>query len=101
MKIHLNQNFIRIFQLPQEYPRDFCFNGGHPVVMHLIDWFYPLPQEDFWSCKEKEYSEEQLKTIREQITKFIRQKTYCLKGYKYLALTNYNDSFIIEKDSNQ
>lgn len=95
MKIYLNQNFIRVFLLPEVYPREFCFNGGHPVTMQLVDWFYPLPQEDFWETKEKEYSFEQLQDIKKQIFNFIKSKTYFIPGRKYLAMTDYNDSFII------
>ena len=28
MKINADQNFIRIFEIPEEYPRGFCFGDG-------------------------------------------------------------------------
>ncbi len=47
-------NFLRVFCLPDEYPSEYCFGGGHPVEIKLIDWFYAFSQEDFWETKEKE-----------------------------------------------
>ncbi len=34
-------NFMRIFRLPLQYPKGFCFGGGYSVEMQLVDWFNP------------------------------------------------------------
>jgi hypothetical protein len=41
-------NFLRVFRLPNNFPSGYCFGGGYPVTMQLVDWFNAFPQEDFW-----------------------------------------------------
>ena len=36
-------NFCRIFELPETYPKEYCFGGGHPVSFQMVDWFNPVP----------------------------------------------------------
>ena len=39
-------NFCRVFELPNEYPKGFCFGGGHQVLFLIVDWFNPVNPMD-------------------------------------------------------
>lgn len=88
-------NFTRIFRIPNEFPSDFCFGGGHPVNFQLVDWFNPIPQEELWSGKVKNLTEEELAKHREAIREFIKVKNYYDPEFKLLAMSDYGDVFLI------
>ena len=92
-------NFIRIFQMPQEFPSDFCFQGGHDVNFNLVDWFNPIDQMSFWGGKEIVLQGEYLEEKRDKIARFIKTKKYFDHNFKYLAMTDYGDVFIIQDES--
>lgn len=97
MPFHITErnNFIRIFRIPNEFPSDFCFGGGHPVNFQLLDWFNPIPQEDLGSDKIKTLTEEEMQKHREAIREFIKVKNYYDPEFKFLALSDYSDVFLI------
>ena len=88
-------NFIRIFRIPNQFPSDFCFGGGHPVNFQIVDWFNPIPQEELWSGKTKTLSEKELEEYRGSIREFIKVKNYYDPEFKFLALCDYGDVFLI------
>jgi len=88
LKITYEENFIRIFRLPKEYPSDFCFGGGHPVAMQLVDWFNPIGPNEI-------PEDIDLEEIRKKIREFVKGKVYYWPRYKYLAITDYEDAFLI------
>lgn len=92
MKITVKTNFMRIFELPIEYPRGFCHSGGKPVVFVMVDWFNPYPEPHLLP---KRLSLEEAETLRNEIRDFIRSKNYFVKGHQYLVVTDYGDAFII------
>ena len=51
-------NFCRVFELPAEYPEDFCFGGGHPVSIQMVDWFNPVPDVSMAGCSKEVWEEE-------------------------------------------
>lgn len=93
-------NFIRIFQLPNEFPSDFCFQGGHPVLIILVDWFNPFDPQDFWGDKIKEFdsTEEWYLSHLKELKDYIKKKTYFNPEYTYMALTDYGDAFVINPE---
>lgn len=98
-------NFMRIFCLPNTFPSNYCFQGGYPVQIRLVDWFNPFDQRDFWGDKIKEFdsTDESYQKHIDGLRNFIKEKGYCLKTeFTYMAVTDYGDSFIInpEKRSN-
>ncbi len=97
MKITVTQenNFIRIFRIPNEFPSDFCFGGDHPVNFQMLDWFNPISQEELWSGKPKELTDKELEEYREAIREFIKVKNYYDPDFKFLALSAYGDVFLI------
>ena len=88
-------NFMRIFRIPNQFPSDFCFGGGHPVNFQIVDWFNPIPQEELWSGKTKTLSEKELEEYRGGIREFIKVKNYYDPEFKFLALSDYDDVFLI------
>ena len=80
-------NFIRVFQLPNKYSSDYCFEGGHLVEIRLVDWFNPFESSDFWDEKVKEFDstdgwyQENVQKLRD----FIKEKIYFDSKYTFLA----------------
>jgi hypothetical protein len=90
-------NFMRVFRLPLEYSRGFCFGGGYSVEIQLVDWFKPFEPQDFWYHKQKELTQDEMETHRNLIRDFIKPKVYVknFPGHQFLAITDYGDAFII------
>jgi len=36
-------NFVRVFEIPQEFPSGFYFGGGRLANFQMKDWFQPFP----------------------------------------------------------
>lgn len=83
-------NFCRIFELPEKYPTDYCFGGGHRVNFQLIDWFYPT--EVSQAAVSKEVWEKEVGPIKDQdvevdheelkakLLPFLKKKFYIKPG---------------------
>ena len=93
--VNKDNNFIRIFRLPQSMPSDFCFGGGHKVEFQLVDWFNPVcdPEEPLPAMLEGHNLEE----LRGAIKAFIKPKIYFNPAFTFLAITDYGDSFLINQ----
>lgn len=89
MKVNQFNNFCRVFELPSDYPNQFCFNGGHPVAFKMVDWFQPIP--DIKTQKPFSFYIPLLKN-------FLKDKLYIKPNTKYLLLTDFDESFIFTKD---
>ena len=87
--INTSNNFCRVFELPEQYPRDFCFSGGIPVVFRMADWFQPVPQEELQKGELKNY-EPYLPMLRE----FLKGKVYVNPGRSYLILMDFGEAYI-------
>jgi len=85
-------NFCRIFELPIGYPEGFCFGGGRPVQFQMVDWFYPIPQEDI---------PDNIKPWDEYILPlkdWLKDKGYVKPGRQYLLITDFGEAFIFGKE---
>ncbi len=93
-------NFLRIFQLPDSFPEDFCFAGGRPSTFTLVDWFNAFPQEDFWGDKTKEFdsADEKYRLHIEKLKEYIKGKKYYHPEYTYMVLTDYGDVFLVNPE---
>jgi len=100
LKITYATNFIRIFRLPIEFPSDYCFQGGHPTLFQLIDWFNPFDQRDFWNdqTKETDGMEKWYLEHIDELIKFIKGKRYFDPQFTYLAITDYGDAFVVNPE---
>lgn len=108
-------NFCRVFEPPDKFPSDFCFGGGIPVAMAMVDWFNPIPNLPNWAISKEKYDELVAQNhfnnlpdhervmegdeIQEFLTDFLRKKQYVKEGKKYLVLFNFGFSFVFEKNA--
>ena len=85
-EVNESNNFCRVFELPNSYPSDYCFGGGHPVQMLMVDWFNPvrLHEGKTWDVKE-------IAGIKD----FVSKKSYIKSGRKYLILTDFNEAIVL------
>ena len=93
-------NFLRVFRLPQEFPSEYCFGGGHPATFVLVDWFNAFPPTDFWEEKVKKFNSsdsEYTKRI-EELKNFIKGKKYFVPIHTYMVLTDYGDVFLVNPE---
>jgi len=97
IKITQDNNFCRVFELPERYPNGFCFDGGKPVEMLMVDWFYPMPSDVALSVTGKKMPtwDEHKKHLKE----FVSKKNYIKKGKAYLIITEFGESMIIGNQS--
>lgn len=79
-------NFCRVFELPDQYPEGFCFGGGKPVTMLMVDWFFnPWPDNP------------DLKTwddVVKVLKPFLQSKTYVKPGKRYVLITDFGTSLV-------
>ena len=95
-KVTYDRNFIRIIKLPERYPEDYCFGGGHDFIVRIIDWFNPHDQLKLANEGNFILEGEKLFEHREEIREFIKEKSWYLPEHDYLALTSYGDIFLID-----
>ena len=85
-EITSENNFIRIFRLPELLPPGFyCFGGGKKVVFWIVDWF-SLDPDLLIKTEERR---------RDTIREFIKGKVYYDPNSKFLAITDYGEAFLI------
>jgi hypothetical protein len=93
MEIHGENNFCRVFELPNTYPQAYCFGGGQPVNFQMVDWFNPIPDDDIYDGKIKKWKE-----YKDMLKEFLAIKTYVRPGRQYLLITDFGESFIFCKN---
>ncbi len=96
-------NFCRVFELPEEYPKEYCFNGGHPVNFQLVDWFYPttVPQaavsKEEWELKVGPIKEQEVginhEELAAELTPFLKEKVYTKPERQYLVICDFGMAF--------
>lgn len=93
-------NFCRVFELPEAYPKDFCFGGGLRVNFQLVDWFYPVSQSDVpiaavskevWRTEVGgiETKTISLDELADTLIPFLLEKKYVKRGRDYLVLMDF------------
>ncbi len=106
-------NFCRVFQLPVEYPKGYCFGGGLSTTFVMVDWFNPVSELPRWAISEKQYHEliksgklvddgshmKEVNSDELQVTlvDFLKQKNYVKEGNTYLVICNFGMSFTFSK----
>jgi len=99
-------NFCRVFELPEEYPTEFCFGGGHPVTFKIVDWFNPVPNigqpvidKEKWLEKvgEIEVTVIDLDEFSEKLIAWMLEKSYIVEGKQYLILCDFGASILFKK----
>lgn len=84
-------NFCRVLKIPNELSSEFCFAETKPKVeLTMIDWFNPL-------LKDKNGKLESWERAKPKLKKFVESKKYCVEGSRYLILTDFGESIVIDK----
>lgn len=83
-----SKNFCRVFELPDSYPEGYCFGGGKPVTMLMVDWFNPWPDNP-----ELETWED----VAKLLLPFLQKKTYVKPNKRYILITDFGASLVFEK----
>ena len=87
-----NNNFCRVFRIPNEYPTGFCFGGAKPVIFHMEEWFNPVSNiADTLGV----LNTNEIETLHETLKDFIMTKPYYNKDNKYLIICDFGLSLII------
>ncbi len=92
MKITSDQNFCRVFEMPESYPKGFCFGGGKPCEFLMVDWFQPIVPEKVREDKDFNWPDEEAKLIA-----FLKEKMYLKAGRTYLLVTDFGKAFTFQK----
>ena len=85
MKPTEETNFCRVFELPVTFPKDFCFKGGIPVTMDMVDWFNPWPNENF-KLLNTTWPE-----VAERLRPWLNEKCYVKPGRTYVLITDFGE----------
>lgn len=90
-RITSDNDFIRIFIIPEKFPEGYCFDGPKPVDFPMIDWFQVFSGTSLpIMIGGKQYEEK-----KEEITECIKNKIYYHNNIRYLVLTDWKDVFIL------
>jgi hypothetical protein len=84
----MENNFVRIFQIPNDFPGGFCFGGGYDVPFKMVDWFDATPPPEMGENTDTE-------TVKQMIRDFIPGKNYFDRGHRYLVLPDNGDAFLV------
>lgn len=102
--IDMWNNFVRVFILPEQYPKGFLFDGAKPVVFEMIDWFQLSEIQGVPSISKQEWIEKygSIETIertedelRQLLEPFITQKPYYENSKEYLIICRFGFSLMI------
>ena len=104
-KVDLWNNFCRVFEIPVDYTKGFCFGGGLPAYFQMVDWFNPCPEigqagvsKEVW---EKEVgpiktTEIDLEELEKELIPFLKQKKYINPNREYLILYSFGASSVFK-----
>ena len=104
MEITYATNFLRVFKVPNEFPKGYCFDGGHLVSFEIIDWFNAITPMDFQKVETViEQSDDEYDKWVEVVRDFIKGKKYFNPTFTYMVMTDYGAVFIVnpEKRANE
>lgn len=85
-------NFCRVFELPDEYPKGFCFDGGIPLTITMIDWFNPISNDD--QLGDSKVVQISHKDLYADLIPYIKIKPYIKPKTKYLVLCDFGASLL-------
>lgn len=94
VKPNVDTNFCRVFELPTSYSEGFCFGGGKPVMMKMVDWFNPWPLHYAWEGKQEV---ETWAEVVELLRPFMEEKSYVQPGRTYVLITDFGESMVFGK----
>ena len=114
MKYQVNgfNNMCRVFELPSQYPKGYCFQGSIDTNFKMVDWFNPVPELASWSITEKDYRDKvnngllqvdsshskeiESDELQEMLTNFLINKNY-IQNKTYLVICDFGMAFTFSK----
>ena len=108
-QVHSWNNFCRVFRLPDNYPKGFCFGGGLPTTFTMVDWFYPVPDMSIASISMAEWDEKfgsheikeiSLIELMKSLVPFLREKNYFDANNTYLVICAFGAAFTFDGKTN-
>ena len=93
MKQTQETNFGRVFELPDSYPHGYCFGGGKPIQMLMVDWFNPWPDSLMVENPPETWAE-----VVEMLRPWLMQKRYVKPGRRYLLVTDFGECMMFGHD---
>ncbi len=106
-QVDMWNNFCRVFELPENYPQDFCFDGGLPVNFQMVDWFDPVQgvgravvtkevwEETIGAIEVEEVNGDELAAI---LIPFLQRKQYVKPKRVYIILCEFGAVFLFSKE---
>lgn len=101
-------NFCRIFELPEKYPSEFCFSGGHRVNFQLIDFFYPTEvaqagvSKETWIEKVGPLADQDVEVdhdeLKSRLLPGLKEKLYVKPSREYLFMSDFGMTFTFRKE---
>ena len=90
MKPDDSKNFCRVFEMPEAYPKGYCFGGGKTVQMIMVDWFQPWPPDDF------EVKCDTWPEVVEILRPWVMKKNYVKPGRRYVLVTEFGEALVFD-----
>lgn len=98
-------NFCRVFELPDAYPKGFCFHGGLPVNFKMVDFFEPVPDVGRAGVSKEVWEEEvgpittvkvDINDLEKSLIPFLLKKNYVKQLRQYLIIYSFGASSIFD-----
>lgn len=95
IRITQANNFCRVFQLPDKFPRGYCFDGGLPVTFTMVDWFNPVLPDPLYYNPEGLSVEEWRQVYAHHLLEFVAHKRYVQEGKQYIIVTDFGETMMV------
>lgn len=95
-------NFCRVFEVPEKFSNEFCFNGGIPTNFQMVDWFNPVEEISQPSVSKSTWTEKvgpvETKTVDHdelgnKLIEYVSHKNYIKPGRTYIILCDFEAVF--------
>lgn len=88
-----NRNMCRVFELPERFPSDYCFGGGHDVTFKMVDWYNPIPP--ITTDLDRELLADMTWNDIKQFNIAEIKKQYFKKDRGFLVITAFGEAFLV------
>ena len=91
-------NFCRVFEIPESYPKGYWFDAGKPVNFVMVAWFNPISDVDQITVSKEVWQEKvgeiEIKEIThdelyESLIPWLLKEHYVKLGRDYLVLCDF------------
>lgn len=89
VEITHDNNFCRVFEMPETFPSGSLFGGGKHVGMKMVDWFYPINSDEISQGDVRSWED-----YTKELIPFLQKKSYVKPGRQYVLVTRFNKSLV-------